>query len=622
MNKIYDLNPDLLAQLYHQQRWDELWRYVISLLEKLYGSRADKALRKVIEEDYEDSDSRAGVVEFCKILSEFLVVFLNDDKCAINDDIFFDLLEFHEAIHAVFYIAGYADTDALVSKITMTDQRLDAEKQKKLLLLLRLDTNLELLDIISSTMRKLHIPLIMAFLSYTRMDGAVHDRKIALLALGEKVGDLAPHRNVFKLVSKAFFYVSFLHYADKHKIKKSINRYVEAFIKKYVVHDKKRLKEAKRIGESRRNSEVREKPLLLFYPEFFKKNHAMYRSWARRIEGLKSDFDVHILIQKDEYSQEMKEDYPNIHICDSQRMNEAIYQIYKLAPDVLFFPSVGMTSPGMIFSNMRFCDVQVMGLGHPATSMSRHIDYVIGHSEYYDEKSFAQECFVKDNMPPVFQPRQELAGLKFNAPNNHAPKDRVELSVVGTHFKLSGPFLDTLKQLVDEADFKIHVTFLVSGIGLSHVFLTNILGEMFPDCTVKGFQEYSDYLNDLSNTDIMVSPFPFGHSNTVFDALLMGKPCVCLHGDEPHSRTESVILKHVHLDHQFVVHSLDEYKSRFGEICKEILDGERNFFDPADVYKKLCEDAIEYDYASVFKYILDRHKSIKADRLKVVDVNE
>ena len=62
------------------------------------------------------------------------------------------------------------------------------------------------------------------------------------------------------------------------------------------------------------------------------------------------------------------------------------------------------------------------------------------------------------------------------------------------------------------------------------LFAEKFFYSRFENCKYYGWQPYSEYLQSMLETDIVLNPFPFGHTNTLIDTLIMGKPCVGLEG--------------------------------------------------------------------------------------------
>ncbi|MAF97060.1 MAG: hypothetical protein CMH26_00325 [Micavibrio sp.] len=613
MNKIYELDPQHLARLYEARKWSDLWAYIISIFDKIHGFHAEYFVRTRIEEDYEDPSKRQLIIEFSKLMSEFLIIIFNDDKTQMDDQIFYKLLRYHEAIHVLFGICNYSDTDPLVQKMltSQNSPRVSPEKQKAALLLLDIGTKLNIDEICQKTLRKYYIPFSLALLGYSRMDGRAYDNKIELLSVAKKIEDLAPIKGIFPLLSEAYFHVSYLDYAHKHDVKKSFNAYTKAFTFKEIIK-KPAIRKAIEQGKKNKYQEgEREKPRMIFFPEHFKKDHAMYRSWGKRMRSMKEKFDVYLMISDENYDASMKEEYPNIIVFNNSRADQAIIKIYELAPDILFYPAVGMTGMGIVLSNIRFCDVQIMGLGHPATTMSNEIDFVLMHKDFYSPKAFPNDCVILDEMPSAFTLHKTLEARGFSIPQNTGKKEHIEISIVGMHFKLTKPFLEILKQIVDEADFEVRPTFILSGMGFGHIYLKELLTREFPNCTIKGYQLYDDYIKSLEQMDIMLCPFPFGHSNTIFDTLMIGKPCISLYGEQAHSRTEAVILDIAGIKDDFVTYSYDEYKKRFFEVAEKIMQGQTTFYEPKEVYEKLNGRNTSYDYAGAMYWIYEN-----ADKLK------
>ena len=67
-------------------------------------------------------------------------------------------------------------------------------------------------------------------------------------------------------------------------------------------------------------------------------------------------------------------------------------------------PSIGMDLATIFVSNARFAPIQVIALGHPATTHSEFIEYVIVEDDYVGSESCFSETLLrlpKDALPYV-----------------------------------------------------------------------------------------------------------------------------------------------------------------------------------------------------------------------------
>ena len=107
------------------------------------------------------------------------------------------------------------------------------------------------------------------------------------------------------------------------------------------------------------------------------------------------------------------------------------------------------------------------------------------------------------------------------------------------------------------------------------------------------------------------NPFPFGHTKTIIDTLLLGKPCIGLEGIDPAAKTEKYILKIVGLDHLFLAKDQQDYKNIFKKLSRRILDGDIEFYDCQKIRKILYSEKTGVDFGKNIKWIFDNHRKIQ-----------
>jgi predicted O-linked N-acetylglucosamine transferase (SPINDLY family) len=80
-----------------------------------------------------------------------------------------------------------------------------------------------------------------------------------------------------------------------------------------------------------------------------------------------------------------------------------------------------------------------------------------------------------------------------------------------------------------------------------------------PGAIVHGFHDYAAYLARVNCADLFLSPFPFGNTNGIVDALTMGLPGVCKRGPEVFERIDGALFERVGMPAWAVAKSVDEY---------------------------------------------------------------
>ena len=69
-----------------------------------------------------------------------------------------------------------------------------------------------------------------------------------------------------------------------------------------------------------------------------------------------------------------------------------------------------------------------------------------------------------------------------------------------------------------------------NGLPLKH--MRRVISQTVPGAVTHGFHQYTAYLARVDQSDLFLSPFPFGNTNGIVDAFTLGLPGVCKTGPE------------------------------------------------------------------------------------------
>src|SRR5262249_27801358 len=154
----------------------------------------------------------------------------------------------------------------------------------------------------------------------------------------------------------------------KHDLKKSINIWIQNFLKANRQLFPK--------VEAREHPE-RPKPVLIVFGELFQKGHAMQRSWAKRLENFRERFHVVFITHAETgLDESIKNVCDETYLFNPRHIDDLLAYIGKIEPDIMLYPSIGMSITSIFLSNQRLAPLQLMAMGHPATTHSAHIDAV------------------------------------------------------------------------------------------------------------------------------------------------------------------------------------------------------------------------------------------------------
>ena len=288
----------------------------------------------------------------------------------------------------------------------------------------------------------------------------------------------------------------------------------------------------------------KQRPLLLVVHERFKNGHAMYRSYAPLLEPLTEQFEVHALVEEHLIDAPAEVMFDKVHKLpkDKPRLTKALAAfIQGLKPDMLLYPSLGMSHWTTMLSNLRLAPIQVLAQGHPATSMSSEIDYAFVSPMEGSPELIHSERLLIGSRPVEFELHQDLPN---ELPPNVAPSVReVKIAVSSKVMKLSHRLMDICVKINEAAQVPIKFRFFPGEFGWLHDGVTAAINSWVPNASVAPYQTYPEFLQDIASCDLALSAFPFGNTNSSVDTCLLGLPTVVHFGPETPAQTDAMVLR-------------------------------------------------------------------------------
>lgn len=229
------------------------------------------------------------------------------------------------------------------------------------------------------------------------------------------------------------------------------------------------------------------------------------------------------------------------------------------SPAALYMPSVGMFQSTMFLATLRLAPLQLMALGHPATTHSKNMDYVVVEEDYVgDPACFSEKLLIlpKDGLPYVPSGAAREIEPIFNEGRNV-----IKIAVCATVMKLNPHFLWTLANITRAAKKQVEFHFLIGfshGLTAIHVrkILHNYLGDYL---RFYGHQPYPQYMEVIRNCDLFLNPFPFGNTNGIVDTVSAGLVGVCRTGREVHEHIDEGLFRRLGLPDWTITSTNQEY---------------------------------------------------------------
>ena len=388
-------------------------------------------------------------------------------------------------------------------------------------------------------------------------DQAFSKRGTLLQWFPEKLATIKNLNNVPSAISHdVYMHCSYDIAENKHWVKKALNQVIRRHLLKGGWTDR----DVTKLGEHNG------KPVMVVLLEHFHSSHSIYRTHSTSMIAARERFHL-IGVGNEAVDAAGQAVFDEFHLLKGDnifgKLNELKDICEKNGAAVLYMPSIGMDLTTIFASNTRLAPVQVIALGHPATTYSDFIEYVIVEDDYVgSEKCFSEQLLrlPKDALPYVpsaLAPQHVEYRLRENP-------EVVNIGIASTTMKLNPYFLAALKAIRDRANVKVHFHFALgqsSGVTHPYVerFIKSYLGN---DATAHPHAPYDQYLRILHNCDMMVNPFPFGNTNGIIDMVTLGLVGVCKTGAEVHEHIDEGLFKRLGLPEWLIANTVDEYVER------------------------------------------------------------
>jgi len=354
-----------------------------------------------------------------------------------------------------------------------------------------------------------------------------------ILASGKHWENIPATLPLVRSLGPAYMGCSYASAFHKHDIKYTMNTLVRRWLKEQGVTDIKKEEGARRA--------VKRKPTLIVMAELYNSTHAMHRCYGPAIRSLKDRFKLVYMSLEGKCDENLhymfdKIDNTPFDIKDPKRFFD---KAKSYRPDVVYYPSIGMRTVSIVGSNIRLAPVQVMTFGHPATTHSDCIDYVVLVDSDVDCEPTISETILYRPTSPRWQRRADALDIK---PKIAVNPDVVRIAVPAWSRKITPLFLSMCQQIQKKAKKKVEFVFFPNGVGsLFQSFKRRV--ESMMNAKVLPRTNYNRYIEALNQCDIFLSSVPFGATNGVIDAALQGIPVVNLRGQEIHAANDSDIVK-------------------------------------------------------------------------------
>lgn len=424
-----------------------------------------------------------------------------------------------------------------------------------------------------------------------------HDAREALLGMHRIFENCDLTEAVLPTLADAYMYTSYGTRADKHDAKATIHALFAKMLQPLV--------------PTPQAQPHKERPTILICLDWFNSNHAMYRCYAPIIRQLRKRFRLVAMSIPGSIDDKGKAEFDEWRPVKQERLalaDLAAEIIEHVKPDIVYYPSIGMALWWVALASIRLAPVQVMTMGHPASSRSAAIDYVICEEGAIGDPSLYTEQILT---MPVGTGRFEMrADADLPEPHRDDAPEVVKIAVPSMLCKLNAPFMAALKAIKEQAPRPVEFHFFVNMLGVQLSQSASEIREWVPGARIYERRHYNQYMRELRECHLHLSTFPFGGTNSNIDSMLMGLPIICLEGQDHHERFDAMMIRRAGLPESLIAKNAQEYVAEAVRLIGDdaarnalrdhllAFDLEGEFFGdpPQDAFLKAMESAYERQF--------------------------
>ena len=443
-----------------------------------------------------------------------------------------------------------------------------------------------------------------------------HQRREALVSLA---GQLKPvplplSLDHLVLLSAAWMLCSYAGARDKHGIKPVLNRVLRHWGQGIGLSDA--ALPAMRVLKTR--------PTLLVAAEIMHSNHVQYRYFGQYLRQLRQRFRLVLVTEESQADHHVRALYDEVHVfkrgADPGYFNKLADEVKSIAPDVIFWLSVGMRHWGPVLANFRLAPIQFAGLGHSASTFCDAMDYYFTEEGYVGDPALLSEQLIL--LPDDSLVFERSPHYKPLAPSIRDIAQPLRVALPSNLLKLNPNFIGVLRRIRDKARRPLEFRVFPNVAGLELATTRRVFDQHLPGSIIHPIMPYNTYLAELNACDLNLSPFPFGGLHSVVDSLRQGIPVVALEGLDLHARTDSMLLRRLGMPDWLIAQDEEAYIAAALRVIDN--DAERVALSRQALSLKVDQvlfgdgtTKLKRDVVDAVWWIYQHHEAIKASGRKV-----
>lgn len=401
---------------------------------------------------------------------------------------------------------------------------------------------------------------------------AAHGKREQLLAwLPERLAELDSLDFLpTAVLHDVYMHCSYADLAEKHRIKRSLNDLIRRSL---LAGDFADIAVGDTRGQTAAdNPEIQgppKKPVMLVVLEWFTGQHSVYRTHSRALAALRGRFIVHAVGLDTAVDSAGRQVFDVFHgVSTASALQEAYALASELRPDVVLYAGIGMFPFTIYLSNLRLAPLQLVGLGHGASTFCGQINGFVIEEDLVGEERCFSETVIRvpaDSMPfapPADIRRVPVTRTPFLTRQQAQWREPlpVRVAVCASIMKINPNFLLTLAEIQRRSRVVVQYCFWMGfAQGLTLDYLRDAIHAVLPGAEVNAHMPVQAYQTALNSCELFVSPFPYGNMNGVVDAVRQGLPGVCLTGPEVHSHIDEGLFRRLGLPEELIATGYEAY---------------------------------------------------------------
>ncbi|EIE5010491.1 cobalt ABC transporter permease [Salmonella enterica] len=518
--------------------------------------------------------------QLCTRIAGAVTTLFSRPDFTVSDGGYVQLMNLHRWLALIFAVSSYDHADHIIRNINaagggvVDPLTLNGHNLRLFCLCYFPDSQIALQpDVLWQYDRRTVARLFLALISGRALPTpAAHGKREQLLAwLPDRLAELDSLDFLpTAVLHDVYMHCSYADLAEKHRIKRSLNDLIRRSLLAGDFADVA-------VGDNRGQTatdipEVQEqtkKPVMLVVLEWFTGQHSVYRTHSRALAALRERFTVYAVGLDTAVDAAGREVFDVFHgVSAVSALQEAYALAGELRPDLVLYAGIGMFPFTIYLSNLRLAPLQLVGLGHGASTFCGQINgFVIEEDLVGEERCFSETVIrVPADAMPFVPPADVRCVPVTRTPFLTRQQAQwreplpVRVAVCASIMKINPNFLTTLAEIQRRSRVAVQFSFYMGlAQGLTLDYLRDAIHAVLPGAEVNAHMPVQAYQVALNSCELFVSPFPYGNMNGVVDAVRMGLPGVCLTGAEVHSHIDEGLFRRLGLPEELIATGDEAY---------------------------------------------------------------